>query len=258
MPDKRKHRGKHPADDRLFAESQRGALRTAVADYSWLLTHGYAVDSALKLVGDRYDLTARQRMAVRRSGCCDSSLERRASTMIASTDVAGRPVGIDGYNLLITIESALSGGVVMIGRDGCYRDLAGVHGTYRKVEETIPAVTMILDRVAALETPRIDWYLDRPVSNSGRLKTLIAELIEAQITRGARQAKWNIELVNDPDQVLKSYPSLVVSSDSVVLDACAAWLNLAGDIVDAQVPGAWKIDLRLGTVSDAQEQGEVN
>lgn len=244
MPDKRKHRGKHPADDRLFAESQHEPLRTAVADYSWLLTRGYAVDSALKLVGDRYDLTVRQRMAVRRSGCCDSSLDGRASKRIASTDAAGRPVGIDGYNLLITIESALSGGVVLIGRDGCYRDLASVHGTYRKVEETVPALTMILDHIAALKTPRIDWYLDRPVSNSGRLKALIAGLIESRIARDARHAKWNIELVNDPDSALKSYPGLIVSSDSVILDACGAWLNLGGEIIDAHVPSAWRIDLR--------------
>lgn len=252
MPDKRRHRGKHPADDRLFAESQHEPLRTAVADYSWLLTRGYAVDSALKIVGDRHGLTARQRMAVRRSGCSDSSLDRRAVKMIAPTDVTGRPVGIDGYNLLITIESALSGGVVLIGRDGCYRDLAGVHGTYRKVEETIPAVTMILDCVAALETPRIDWYLDRPVSNSGRLKALIAELVEARIARGVLHAKWNIELLDNPDSALKSYPGLVVSSDSVILDACAAWLNLAGEIMDTHVPNAWRIDLRPGTGSGAQ------
>ncbi len=257
MPDKRKHRGKHPADARLFAESQCETLRTAVADYSWLLTREYATPSALKLVGDRYDLTARQRMAVRRSGCSDSALDRRASKMLASTAAASQPLAIDGYNLLITIESALSGGVVLIGRDGCYRDLAGVHGTYRKVEETIPALTMILDRLATMEIRRIDWYLDRPVSNSGRLKTLIAELLEARSARGARQGKWNIELANNPDRALKSYAGVVVSSDSVVLDACAAWLNLAGDIIDAHVPSAWRIDLRLGTGSDAQGRVEA-
>ncbi len=71
MPDKRKHRGAHPDDNRLFAEDQLPSLRTAVAEYSWLLTRGYAEESALKLVGDRYDLTARQRMAVWRSSCSD-------------------------------------------------------------------------------------------------------------------------------------------------------------------------------------------
>ena len=140
MPDKRKHRGRHPDDDRLFADPLLETLRTAVAEYSWLLTRGYAVDSALKLVGDRHGLTARQRMAVRRSACTDHALRRRANAMITLGEVGGRSVGIDGYNLLITVESGLSGGLILIGRDGCYRDLASIHGTYRKVEETVPAL----------------------------------------------------------------------------------------------------------------------
>ena len=77
MPDKRTHRGKHPADDRLFAEDRLDSLRTATAEYSWLLTRGYAHESALKLVGDRHDLTARQRVAVMRSACSDQALEDR-------------------------------------------------------------------------------------------------------------------------------------------------------------------------------------
>ena len=124
MPDKRRHRGRHPADDQLFAKPQLEGLRRAVADYSWLLTRGYATDSALKLVGDRHVLMARQRMAVRRSACADSSLQRRAAKMTPIKEAAGNAIGIDGYNLLITVESALSGGMVLIGRDGCYRDLA--------------------------------------------------------------------------------------------------------------------------------------
>lgn len=281
MPDKRRHRGRHPADDQLFAESQHEGLRRAVTDYSWLLTRGYATDSALKLVGDRHELMARQRMAVRRSACSDFSLQRRAAKMTPIKEAAGNAVGIDGYNLLITVESALSGGLVLIGRDSCYRDLASVHGTYRKVEETIPAVEMIVDYVTAMCIPRIDWYLDRPVSNSGRLKALIADVIVRRIaTKGPRAADsspreqsmvpvsnrypmapavrttWNIELANSPDTVLYSFPGLVASSDSVVLDKCRAWLNLAAGIINARVPDAWKVDLRPG--SDTTAGGRAN
>jgi len=244
MPDKRRHRGKHPDDDRLFAESYHETLRTAVAEYSWLLSRRYAVASALKVVGDRHSLTARQRMAVRRSACSDSSLEKRAATMIALNEAAGRSLGIDGYNLLITIESALSDGLILIGRDGCYRDLASVHGTYRKVGETVPAVEMIVDYIAVLNVTHIDWYLDQPVSNSGRLKVLIAEVIESRTDRTTHRTTWNIELVHSPDDILADYPNPVVSSDSVVLDECRSWVNIAAELVDTRLPDAWKVDLR--------------
>ncbi len=244
MPDKRKHRGKHPDDTRLFAESQHETLGTAVREYAWLLTRGYAVDSALKLVGGRHDLTARQRMAVRRSSCSDESLLRRTQSRLAYDEAAGRPIAVDGYNLLITVESALSGGLILIGRDGCYRDLASVHGTYRKVEETAPALELIIDHLATLHAPHIDWYLDKPVANSGRLKVLMAEMVSLPQDEVGGDWVWNIELVDSPDRVLAAHSATVVTADSVILDACSAWLNVAAELIERRCANAWTVDLR--------------
>lgn len=244
MPDKRKHRGRHPADEGLFADVHHVALRTAVVEHSWLLTRGYAPESALKLVGDRHDLTVRQRLAVMRCACSDQSLRQRAARMTTPPQCHDTPLAIDGYNLLITIESALSGGMILIGRDGCYRDLASVHGTYRKVEETIPALRTIMDHLDCLDISRIDWYLDRPVSNSGRLKTLMAELLETRQAQAAKPATWNIELVHNPDTFLAVYHGVVATCDSAVLDKCSSWVNLAAEVIEAHIPHAWKVDLR--------------
>ncbi|MDO8630331.1 MAG: DUF434 domain-containing protein [Phycisphaerales bacterium] len=248
MPDKRRHRGPHPDDEMLFAAPTVPMLRTAVAELSWLLSRGYAADSGLKLVGDRHNLTARQRMAVRRCVCSDSCARDRGAKRVASANVREARFGVDGYNLLITIESALSGGIILIGRDGCYRDLASIHGTYRRVCETGPALEMVFDAIDGIGPSGVDWYLDRPVSNSGRLKTFIAELIEARKAVGRPIAELNIQLVDDPDQVLCNYDGIVATSDSVVLDRCRRWMNLAVEIIDARIPEAFKIDLRGDTL----------
>lgn len=253
MPDKRKHRGKHPADEKLFERSKLPALRASVNEYGWLLTHGYATPSALKLVGDRHNLTARQRLAVMRGSCSDQALRQRSSKLNECARCGDRHLGIDGYNLLITIESALSGGAILVAKDGCYRDLAGVHGTYRKVEETIPALETILDHLQPFDLPHIDWYLDRPVSNSGRLKALLAELLEKREPAREKSTKWNIELVDSPDAVLSAYSGIIATSDSVVLDRCEAWTNLAAEIIDTRIGTAWKIDLRT---ESTEERGD--
>ena len=178
MPDKRTHRGPHPDDRKLFAPEVITGLRTALADYSLLLTKGYAEKSALKLVGDKFTLTERQRLAVMRSACSDQQVESRNRHRIPIEELAGRGIAVDGYNVLITIEAAMSGGVIFRGRDGCLRDLASIHGTYRKVTETIPAVELIGRFLKEVHAGRVLWLLDRPVSNSGRLKTLIGELAQ--------------------------------------------------------------------------------
>ena len=244
MPDRRKHRGQHPDDWRLFAPEVHGALRTAAKEYAWLLTHGYAPDSTLKLVGDQHGLTARQRQAVRRSTCSDQARQARAAKALALREVRGRAIAIDGYNLLITVESALSGGFIFIGQDGCWRDLSGIHGTYRQVEETVAAIQTIAEFLDPLQISHIDWYLDRPVSNSGRLKALMENVLAANKT-GA-ETSWNVELLDSPDKTLASYPGPIATCDSAILDRCSQWVNLAAEIIAARVPDALKVDLRTG------------
>ena len=242
MPDKRTHRGPHPADEKLFAAGAISNLRTAIADFSLLLTKGYAEKSALKLVGDRFSLTERQRLAIMRSACSDQQLESRKQRCVALTNLAGQSIAIDGYNVLITVEAAMSDGVIFKGRDGCFRDLASVHGTYRKVTETIPAVQLIGQFLQEAGAGEALWLLDSPVSNSGRLKTLIGEL--------AQKNKWNweIELLLSPDAELKKTDLIVASSDSVVLDGCKRWTNLAAEIITQKLPSATIIELSPDSV----------
>jgi hypothetical protein len=237
MPDKRTHRGPHPADAKLFADDKIPDLRKAVADFSLLLTKGYAEKSALKLVGDRFSLTQRQRLAVMRTACSDQQLVLRTNTRINIADLAARPVAIDGYNILITIEAAMSGACIFKGRDGCFKDLASIHGTYRKVTETIPAVQLI---GRFLKDTHIDdclWLLDSPVSNSGRLKTLIEQLA------AENNFNWQVKLTTSPDAELKKTDSVVATSDGVVLDECKSWINLARELIETKLPKTRLIDL---------------
>ncbi len=237
MPDKRTHRGPHPQDEKLFAVEALPLLRQATADLSLLLTKGYADKSALKLVGDRFGLTKRQRLAVMRSACSDAQLQSRIRRMLPEDALEGADLLIDGYNLLITIEAAMSNAVILKARDGCFRDLAGIHGTYRRVNETAPAVELIGKFLQEKSVAAATWLLDSPVSNSGRLKTLMGQI--------ARQNNWNwhIQLLTSPDAELVRSEMLVVSTDAPVLDRCGKWVNLAGVIITEKLPHARVIDL---------------
>lgn len=240
MPDRRTHRGPHPHDDRLFATEMISHLRAATDDVCWLLDRGYASASALKLVGDRYDLEQRQRMAVSRCACSEAARVSRQGRRFPTQGLAGQSLLIDGYNLLTTVEAALAGGFVLAGRDGCYRDMASMHGTWRRVEETVPAGDLIgsfLDRAGVRDC---QWYLDRPVSNSGRLKRILLEL------SASKHWFWQVELVDDPDRVLESATLPIATADSAVLDQCARWVNLAAEAIRACVPQARIIDLGNG------------
>jgi len=231
------HRGAASEDPRLFAEAQLPVLRAAAADFCWLLDRNYAPRSALELVGNRHCLAARQRMALSRFACSGQDAERRRQRNVNLTALQGRELWIDGYNLLTLIETALSGGVVLVCRDGCFRDIASVHRQYRKVMETIPALQLIGETVADCGAALCRWWLDKPVSNSGRLKTAILETAEAN------GWKMQVDLAFSPDHELSRTEHLIATSDGIILDRCRAWVNLARHIIGRRIPSAHVVDL---------------
>src|SRR5262249_27387544 len=81
------------------------------------------------------------------------------------------------------------------------------------------------------------WYLDRPISNSGRLRRILLDLSVA------KDWHWEVELVDDPDRILATAPTPVATADSAILDRCTAWVNLAAETIRDRVPQARLIDL---------------
>lgn len=237
MPDQRRHRGPHPDDLRLFGADALPALQTAAAELAWLLTRGYPHESSLKLVGDRHALESRQRLAVSRSTCSDADVARRQQRKILPPSLAGCRIELDGYNVLTTIEAALSGGVLLLARDGVLRDMASMHGSYRKVDETRPALELIGQTLAGFAVSEALWLLDRPVSNSGRLKKIIEDLADE------KGWAWRVELVHDPDAELTQSDAIIATADSGILDLCGTWCNLARETVERHVATAWILGL---------------
>lgn len=235
-PDRRQHRGAHPADAELFGADKLALLRLAVAELSWLLSRGYRLKSALKLVGDRHDLRERQRLAVSRAACSDASRERRAQSRLPISEARGRDLIVDGFNLIITVEAALGGGLLVRGRDRVIRDLSSVHGSYRSVEETERAILIIGEALAETGPRTARWLLDQPVSNSGRLAQRIKELA------AQHRWPWEVAVVFNPDAEIVASGAVAVTSDSNILDSVPHWINLSEHLVAGRLRQSWMVD----------------
>jgi hypothetical protein len=230
-------RGPHPDDARLFGPGALPRLRAATAEFAWLLSRGYAQVSSLKLVGDRHDLDRRQRLALMRSTCSDTVRANRSSKQLTDTRLAGAELWIDGFNVLTTVETGLAGGVVLRGRDGALRDIAGVHGSWRRGAVTDQAIDLLLQTLRSAGAGPCTWWLDQPVSNSGRLR-------ERLLALGTAHAfPWRVEIVASPDAVLRRALCAIATSDGPLLDAARAWFDLAGTAL-ARHPGrVWCIEM---------------
>jgi hypothetical protein len=225
-------RGFDPEDYKWFSDESIAKLKIAQVEVGWLLDRGYKMSSIIDLVGGHYQLTARQRTSLKRATSSTLQYEKRKSSMLPLDDYKNGCLYIDGFNLIITLEVALSESLLILGNDGVLRDLAGLRGTYRIIDKTDEALKLIGKAFKELGVPEAKFFLDAPVSNSGKLKSKILE----------HSYDWNIpvevELVPNADPIL-SKMERVVTGDSIILDECRSWFNLSSIIVENYIYDAW-------------------
>ncbi len=221
-----RNRGKNTGDDTLFgSEKQIYKLRLAVEDMQYLLSREYPEKAASDLVGNRYRLKTRQIQALRGASASIQQLDNRQLKHVDISDLKDKTVYLDGFNVLILLESLLSEAYVFEGLDGCIRDLSGVHGTYKRVNQTLRAVELVASFYRKNQIHQLVWIFDKPVSNSGRIKQIVLEFAEEH------HLNWEADLQYNPDKFLAESSAIVISSDAWILDHCKEWFNLIGYLI---------------------------
>lgn len=233
-------RGFVASDEIEFSGSRLIMLKEAQKDIVYLINCGYSLKRSVELSGDKYQFSLRQRMALTRASCCDTKLGSRKMRE-CGFGFAGKTLTIDAFNVIITLETALSKSTVILCMDGTLRDLCGLRGTYRLIDKTDAAIRIIAGELAKLQIGRAVFILDRPVSNSGRLRKRILEM-----TKGY---PFTAEAVlTDKADYAVACGECAVTSDSAVLDRCGAWVNLARLALDNSVVDFVPIDLSQGAL----------
>jgi len=226
----------HLNDQALFSGEPLLRLRDAVYEFCWLLNRGYARHSVMQLVGDHHQLVKRQRLAISRAACSNTSRELRKTTCLPIEQIKDRQLVIDGFNLIISVETAMAGGLLLRCCDGCIRDIAGIHGTYRLVHETRQAIELIGNVLQAFSPASVLWLFDKPVSNSGRLAEMVRDIATVH------HWNWQAELIDNPDQVIRNSGKVAITSDSAILDGGVQWVNLGAYLTTNHFHESWLID----------------
>jgi len=223
-------RGYVPEDERNFSGSALETMRTASRHINYLINEGYDLKSTSTFVGNHFLLSERQRLAIVRSLATKEQLEIRRS----KEKKTGTEVWVDGLNMIITLEVLFCDSILFTCMDGTIRDLAALRGTYRIIPETTDAINMLLNALLEAGAESVHILLDEPVSNSGRLKALIADIGEMH------PFTMDIQIRKDVDRELYRKEN-VITSDSVILDNCKSWINLTPKCLEKHGKQALKV-----------------
>lgn len=224
-------RGRVPEDAENFSFEAVQKLRKACRHVCYLLNEGYSLKAACTFVGNHFLLSERQRLAVMRSVASEAQRMLRAKKCVPPSDLRDKTVWIDDFNEIITLEVLLCQSPLFRCMDGAIRDLASLRGTYRLIPETFGAISLLLSALRKTGVQRAVLLLDAPVSNSGRLKSAIAAVAEAETC----PVQLDIRVQKDVDRELYDCRH-VITSDSVILDHCRSWVNLTELCLKASTP----------------------
>lgn len=210
-------RGYVPNDEKEFYGESVQKLYEAAKDLQYLLDRGYRIKGASVFIGNHYMLSERQRLAlVRGVSSLEHTKARKQKEVTGS--LSGKNVHIDGLNTIITTEVALSDTVLLKGMDGSIRDLAALRGSYRLIDKTEQAVRLIGKYLEEKQAEKAIFYLDAPVSNSGRLKGHILEWLSDM------PFLVDVAVIHAVDTTLETL-DCVMTGDAIILDKCKSWVN---------------------------------
>jgi len=204
-------------------------LQKVAGDFRYLLNRRYPRKAALELVGNRYGLTFDERHLLHRGVFPYFDSKARKKKIIPITGIRNKHLAIDGHNVLITIEAALSGRPLVLADDGFFRDISGLSGSFKKTEGTEEAVQLII-RVLKKWKPRHTLFLlDAPISMSGKLAEEIRDRLRQANLPGDATA------VKVPEKILIGFPGVIATSDTAIINQSKKVLDLAGYIITKRI-----------------------
>lgn len=200
------------------------SMGNAVIDIRYLLDRGYPQTGAVNFVCNHYRLNEDSRRLLSRTVLANAVSEKRRSKFLPCDKIKGSNIIIDGYNIIIGMESILEKKAYLCD-DGVIRDIKGAFRNYKPSENTENAIELILQFLKEKNPAYVAFLLDSQISKSGLLARSLRE------KTGALGLNGDAKTSKHADYDLKNSNYIVASSDGVIIDAAHKAVNFLSCLV---------------------------
>ncbi|MCE5215100.1 MAG: DUF434 domain-containing protein [Methanobacterium sp.] len=199
-------------------------MQNATYDLKFLLNRDYHKKNALEFIGNHYLLNKEERNYLLRTVYSSEKSDGRRSKIVPISKIKGKNLFIDGYNVLITVESICKNeNSIMMCEDGVLRDINAVFGKYKCKEKTKIALNSIISLVKIYKPTNVHFFFDSQVSKSGELSKITQQILLAQEVTGSADTASNVDyqlinLSNETDGVVATSDSIIMDKVDYILD----------------------------------------
>lgn len=206
-------------------------IKNASIDLRFLLDRGYEKSSAIRFVGNKYLLNKFERHMLFRAVYSKIEIKATKSKLVSFVDISEKHLTVDGYNVLITVESLLYKKTIIECDDGILRDVSGIFGSHEITSVTYKSVDHMLSQIAKSPPKLLQFFFDSQVSKSGELCKIIREKMNEF------QLNGNAETVKQVDTTLKKVScGIIATSDTVIIAQASAVVDIPRRVFEIASP----------------------
>ncbi len=197
---------------------RKDILKDAAYDLRFLLNRKYRKKGALTFVSNKYVLSMHERNYLARAIHSNFISASRMDKIVNLSQITDQSLFIDGYNVLITLESIIRGDYdsIISCDDGVIRDINAIFGKYKCNKTTESSLNNILSLINEYKPLNVTFLFDKQVSFSGKLANLIRNLFRVY------GLEWEVTLSKNVDfelvKLANARNGIVATSDGIIID----------------------------------------
>ncbi len=211
-----------------FTNASNEKLTEPAHDIRYLLARGYPGSATIHFVCDHYRLSKGERHILTRVVHSPDVAAARRKKRLACAGINERDVLVDGYNVLITIESMLKGETLWLGDDGFVRDTRGVFRNYNNTDDTYRAVDEVLLFLSECKARSVNILFDTQMSKSGQLTRHVHNRFSEYSLNGSARTSRHVDF----DLKNAGAGVVVATADGVVIDAVSEVVDIAACLME--------------------------
>ena len=206
-------------------------ITKAFLDIIWLLDKGYPKKSSITFVGNHYRLSKNARYFLNRITHSTNDLKKVKSKIVQeSTLVEGSIFHIDLYNQLTSFQSLIDGELLIVCRDGIYRDIFSMIHSKTDLRLDNDSIKHYINHIRNLKPSYIRIYIDQQRSNSQKHANIVREVLKQLSIDGECIISKSVDylLKNQAEGVIFSHDSVVVKQSVRSFDYIKWYIEKSG------------------------------
>jgi len=214
--------------EELFKEK----LLKPARDIRSILRWGYPKFSTIRFVADHFQLSLEERHILTRVIMTPDKIVSRINKKVACTNIKDRNLLLDGYNVLLSVDSLLKKEPMWFCDDGYIRDTRYYFSKAKQAEDIEEALEAILGFLSETGPKSVFFLLDSQISRSGELAGFIRhKLKEYGISGEAKTSKVvDYELKVEGGSLENNI--ILATSDGIIIDSVLEVLDIPACLME--------------------------